>query len=250
MEDKIVLETAMLKLKELEQHVLFAFYFKDLNQTEIAKQMGISCNYVSHILRNATKKLKKIIATDDLRTSQLELVKMRQRLEFQQAQIEQTPIVDDLTRLYNRRYYDNRLQEEMSRASRTSVEISVVFVRIFGLDAAAKQLGTLRRDEVVVGASDVIRRCVRRVDILTRYDDTTFAAILPFTGATVHVVTARIEHALNEWTQEKGWNKDRRLLAYGIGSAVYPHDARLPATLSDLARQEASGEIYAVARAA
>ena len=58
-EDKIVLETAMLKLKELEQHVLFAFYFKDLNQTEIARQMGISCNYVSHILRNATKKLKK-----------------------------------------------------------------------------------------------------------------------------------------------------------------------------------------------
>ena len=249
-EDKIVLETAMLKLKELEQHVLFAFYFKDLNQTEIAKQMGISCNYVSHILRNATKKLKKIIATDDLRTSQLELVKMRQRLEFQQAQIEQTPIVDDLTRLYNRRYYDNRLHEEISRASRTTVEISVVFVQIFGLDTAAKHLGTLKRDEVVVGASDIIRRCVRRVDILTRYDEATFAVILPFTGATVNIVTARIENALGEWTQEKGWNKERRLLRYGVGSAVYPHDARQPGALSELARQEASGETYAVARAA
>ena len=249
-EDKIVLETAMLKLKELEQHVLFAFYFKDLNQTEIARQMGISCNYVSHILRNATKKLKKIIATDDLRTSQLELVKMRQRLELQQAQIEQTSIVDDLTRLYNRRYYDNRLQEEVSRASRTTVEISVVFVQIFGLDAAAKHLGTLKRDEIVVGASDIIRRCVRRVDILTRYDEATFAVILPFTGATVHVVTARIESALAEWTQEKGWNRERRLLAYGVGSAVYPHDARQPAALSNMARSEAGGETYAIARAA
>src|SRR5581483_4718835 len=48
-EDRIVLETAMDKLKDLEQTVLFEFYYKDLNQTEIARQLGISCNYVSHI---------------------------------------------------------------------------------------------------------------------------------------------------------------------------------------------------------
>ena len=249
-EDKIVLETAMLNLKELEQHVLYAFYFKDLNQTEIARQMGISCNYVSHILRNATKKLKKILATDDLRNSQLELVKMRHRLEIQQAKIEQTPIVDELTRLYNRRYYDNRLQEEVSRASRSTVELSVVFVNVTGLDALAKFLGTQRRDEALLGMTNIIQRSVRRVDIVTRYAENIFALILPFTGTTVSVVTERIDQALEELISAKGWNADRRLLTYGIGSAVYPHDSRQSDALSHLAAAEAADEPIVLARAA
>ena len=241
-EDRIVLETAMLKLKELEQHVLFAFYFKDLNQTEIARQMGISCNYVSHILRNATKKLKNILNTDELRTSQLQFTHMRQRLEMQQAQLDQTPIVDDLTRLYNRRYYDNRLQEEVSRASRTGTDMSVIFVRLDGLANLARTQGTLKRDEALTGTSDILRRSVRRVDILTRYDEQTFALILPFTGASVDVVTRRIEQNLGSWLAEKGWQGLRPLVTFGIGSAVFPRDSRQSEPLSRLACEEANGE--------
>lgn len=241
-EDRIVLETAMLKLKELEQHVLHAFYFKDLNQTEIARQMGISCNYVSHILRNATKKLKNILHADELRTSQLQLTHMRQRLEMQQAQLDQMPIVDDLTRLYNRRYYDNRLQEEVSRASRTGTELSVIFVRLDGLETLSRQLGTLKRDEALTGTSDILRRSVRRVDILTRYDEQTFALILPFTGESVDVVTRRMEQNMANWLREKGWNLTRQRLTFGIGSAVFPLDSRQPETLSQLACEEAKSE--------
>ena len=62
-EDKIVLETALQRLKDFEQDVIAALYYKGLNQTEIARQLAISCNYVSHILRNGTKKLKKILPT-------------------------------------------------------------------------------------------------------------------------------------------------------------------------------------------
>ena len=64
----------MQKLKQLEQTVVTEFYFKDLNQTEIARQLGISCNYVSHILRNSTKKLKKILVTDELPPPSIRLV--------------------------------------------------------------------------------------------------------------------------------------------------------------------------------
>ncbi len=231
----------MLKLKELEQNVLYAFYFKDLNQTEIARQMGISCNYVSHILRNATKKLKKILAADELRNTQIELVKMRHRLDVQRSVLDQTPIVDDLTRLYNRRYYDNRLQEEVSRASRMAVDLSVIFIRIEGLEAVARHLGTLRRDEVTVGMATVIQNSVRRVDILTRYETETFALILPFTGANVDVVTARIRQEMEAWLVAGSWNADRPLISFEIGSAVYPRDSREASVLSELAMQDTKG---------
>ena len=71
-EDRIVLENAVLKLKELEQHVLFEFFYQDHTQTEIAKQFGISCNYVSHILKNATGKLKRIIGEAEVRDRSLD----------------------------------------------------------------------------------------------------------------------------------------------------------------------------------
>jgi len=83
-EDKIVLKAAMDRLKEIEQTVIQHFFYMDLNQTEIAKKLGISCNYVSHILRNSTKKLKKILMTDELRDAQIQLqqTSRRARREF------------------------------------------------------------------------------------------------------------------------------------------------------------------------
>ena len=71
-EDKIVLEAALDRLKDIEQQVIADHYYKGLNQTEIAKKLSISCNYVSHILRNGTKKLRKILATDEIRDAQMQ----------------------------------------------------------------------------------------------------------------------------------------------------------------------------------
>jgi RNA polymerase sigma-B factor len=235
-EDKIVLETAMEKLKELEQTVLFKFYYQDLNQTEIARQLGISCNYVSHILRNSTKRLKKILVTDELRDAQMKMAQMRKRPEEQQAFIEQTSVVDGLTRLYNRRYFEDRLEEELSRASRLGSEVSVLFVLLEGLEAFTRAHGTLKGDEAVLGTAETIRRTVRRVDILTRFGPDTFALILPFTGENVRVVQSRLSLALSDWLEEQEWDKERAPLALGLGAAIYPQDATQTEPLFTLAQ--------------
>jgi DNA-directed RNA polymerase specialized sigma subunit len=61
-EERVVVETAMQQLKQIEQQVLHLFFEEGYNQTEIAHMLSISCNYVSHILRNATQKLRRIIS--------------------------------------------------------------------------------------------------------------------------------------------------------------------------------------------
>src|ERR1041385_1431591 len=99
-EEKLVLETAMQKLKELEQTVVQEFYYRDKNQTEIARNMGISCNYVSHILRNSTKKLKKILVTDEIKESQMAMSLVRRRPDSVQAAAAEQSVVDNQTRLY------------------------------------------------------------------------------------------------------------------------------------------------------
>ncbi|HLV79225.1 MAG TPA: sigma-70 family RNA polymerase sigma factor [Chthonomonadaceae bacterium] len=234
-EDRIVLESALGKLKDLEQQVVTGFYFKSLNQTEIARQLGISCNYVSHILRNSTKKLKKILVTDELRDARLMMAQMRKRLEDQQPRAQQEAIVDTLTRLYNRRYFETRLEEEMSRASRNNSELSVIFIEIGGLEAFTRNYGTIRGDEAVLGFADTIQQTVRRVDILTRYEETIFALILPFTGENVGIVCSRLTRALDTWLEERGWHAARYPLVFSLGAAVYPRDAATASELISLA---------------
>lgn len=239
-EDRIVLETAMDKLKDLEQTVLFEFYYKDLNQTEIARQLGISCNYVSHILRNSTRKLKKILVTDELRDAQMKMAQMRKRLEEQQALLDQVSVVDSQTRLYNCNYFESRLEEELSRASRMESELALLFVVLGGLESFARAQGTLKADNAVLGTAEIIRQTVRRVDILTRYSEDTFALILPFTGEKVRVVQARLAVALGDWLEEQGWHAGRAPLRLGLGSAIYPRDAREPAPLAALAQSKSA----------
>ena len=239
-EDRIVLETALLKLKDLEQNVLSAFYFRHLNQTEIARQMGISCNYVSHILRNATKKLKKILITEELRDSGRRPAAARRRPDEAIAP-DPRPLVDRLTRLYSRGYFDSRLEEELSRASRECTELAVIFVKLGGMDAFQHNNCTLKVDEILHGLVKVIRRTIRHHDILTRYDNDMFAIILPFTGRNAIMVADRVSVALYGWLDERRDSKDAALLTPGIGLALYPFEAEHPGSLATLA-MERTGE--------
>jgi RNA polymerase sigma-B factor len=227
----------MQKLKELEQSVVCEFYFKDMNQTEIARHLGISCNYVSHILRNSTKKLKKIMVTDELKEAQMEVQLLRKRMEEQGVQALDLNVVDPHTRLYNRRYFDNRLEEELSRASRYGHPVSLVIVRLEGYEHVSRAYGTIKSEETIREAAALIKGSVRRVDIVTRFDEKTFAVVLPHTGAPVSVVNARLSEKLEEWLQEAGLVTGRAPIVPWIGSAWYPQEAGDAASLTAFVEQ-------------
>ncbi len=225
LEDRVVLESAIGKLKSLEQQVLMEFYFHDLNQTEIARMLGISGNYVSHLLRNATKKLKKILTIEEAREGWEMAASVRQQVEDKLFP-DPAGIVDDLTRLYNRSYFEMRLEEELRRASRMNEEVAMLFVHLGGLQEFTRLGGTLRADEAVRGTANMLRTGVRRYDIVTRYAADSFALILPGTGTHVHTVRTRLEARLSEWLQQQGWNKGQCPLWYSFGCAHYPQQSQ------------------------
>jgi len=223
-EERLVLETAMRKLKELEQTVVQEFYYRDRNQTEIARNMGISCNYVSHILRNSTKKLKKILVTDEIKDAQMAVSLVRKRGSGP-GSADEMSVVDNLTRLYNRRYFDTRLEEELSRASRYQLPVAVLLVELEGWDQIGRAYGTLRSEETLRTAAELIKTTVRRADIVTRFDTCTFGLALPHTGAQVDVVASRLADALGEWLLEAGHLAGRAPLVLRMGWSSYPLSA-------------------------
>ena len=61
-EDRIVLEQALAKLTKLQQRVIYLLFYRDMNQTEVAGELGISQRSVSRILRKSLNYLSRILS--------------------------------------------------------------------------------------------------------------------------------------------------------------------------------------------
>jgi RNA polymerase sigma-B factor len=176
-EDRIVLEEASLKLKALEQKVLYEFFYKDHNQTEIAKKLGISCNYVSHILKNSTKKLRKVMGEADV---------------LDRGRAQESSIVDAVSGLYTAPHVLSRLEEELSRGARANQPTAVLLVIIEGLSV----LTPARRDEAWHACGEAVRRSIRRMDLAGRCEDDCILVLLPHTGEQASIVGQRLTDVL------------------------------------------------------
>ncbi|MDO8586659.1 MAG: sigma-70 family RNA polymerase sigma factor [Armatimonadota bacterium] len=228
-EDKLVLKASLERLKTIEQTVINHFFYLDLNQTEIAKKLGISCNYVSHILRNSTKKLKKILMTEELKDAQIQLHQMNKRLRHT-AMAAPTTVVDSTTGLYSRSYFTDRLDEEITRACRYKHSVGAIFVK-FGLKSSSPSAACLRTENVLTKIADTVRDTARKLDVVTRYDDDIFALILPHTGAQSGAVAKRIEDRLRGLDAEFANSRPAFTVDLQVAWASYPDDA---ATASEL----------------
>ena len=193
-EDKVVLEHALTRLKEIEQKVLYSFYYEDHSQTDIARALGVSNNYVSHILKNSARKLQQMFRSDAVREAALQHERKRRRVAVhgpdalaEDAETAAPTIVDPVTNLYTRPYFDARLNEELSRARRHQLELTVIRLRVEG---------DLPEAALFVRIAQAAKECMRRSDLVARSDDRELIALLPHTGATRETVISRLHSQL------------------------------------------------------
>lgn len=199
LEDKIVLDEIVSNLKTIEQRVVHDFFFMDLSQTEIAKTLGVSCNYVSHLLKSSVKKMSKSMAYTELQERQL-----RQKTAAANGDMEEDSVVDRTTNLYTRAYYYQRLDEEVVRARRYERELSTVWVRCEDLPDYQARYGSDWMDRTLSAIATVIKSGVRKCDIVAHWDNGTFGLILPHTGEGARVVRDRLLSTLTEIEFSRG----------------------------------------------
>jgi RNA polymerase sigma-B factor len=222
-EDKIVLETSLQRLKDIEKEVIAAHYYKGLNQTEIAKAHGISCNYVSHILRNSTKKLKKILQTEEIRDSQMQRTLISQRTGAAAANAAMS-VIDPATGTYNGDYFTERLDEEISRAYRDGHKLAIVLINVSLPDDLNPLVRMVRLDDVLYEVAQTMRSSIRKLDVLARIGETCFAVILPHTAQHVTTVAERLCGSISGVQADTGY-KGRKLKPSAVyGTARYPAD--------------------------
>ncbi|MCE5313638.1 MAG: sigma-70 family RNA polymerase sigma factor [Armatimonadota bacterium] len=224
LEDKIVLEAALDRLKDIEQQVIADHFYKGLNQTEIAKKLGISCNYVSHILRNGTKKLRKILATDEIRDAQMQRTHVSKRSKPRDNAVESMSVLDSNTGLYNRGYFMERLDEEISRAYRSNHKLSILLVDIQLPSDLDSYIRMVRMDDYLYNVAQSIRVQVRKMDLVARFGETSFALLLPHIATNAQHVADRVASITASVEMDSG-RKQKVSGTANIGIAKYPADA-------------------------
>ncbi len=96
-------------------------------------------------------------------------------------ELQQLAFIDPLTQVYNRTYWVQRFEEELVRSERRSQPLSLLMIDIDHFKVYNDTYGHLVGDEVLKMVSQVIRACLREVDVVGRFGGEEFAVLLPDT---------------------------------------------------------------------
>jgi len=97
--------------------------------------------------------------------------------------LEEESITDPLIRIYNRRYLDRRLANEIALAKRHGLELSILMVDIDHFKAINDAYGHQAGDLVLSYLGELILNAIRQTDIAARYGGEEFVIIAPETDA-------------------------------------------------------------------
>lgn len=140
-------------------------------------------------------------------------------------------ITDELTGLYNRRYFTLRLREEIGRGERYDAPMCLVMLDLDGFKELNRSHGHLIGDEILQQVCGAIRRNLRAVDIAARFGGDEIVVILPqTTTAAAFSIITRLQHAVSE-AVFVGQNGIPVKLSLCAGIAQYPGDADNPEDL-------------------
>jgi diguanylate cyclase (GGDEF)-like protein len=163
-------------------------------------------------------------------------------LESTSAQLKEFSFKDEVTGLYNRRFFSIRLEEEVSRYRRFNHPVSVVLLDLDGFKAVNDELGHAAGDETLRAMADILLKQSRGINVICRYGGDEFAVLLVETSKSgARLYADRIRYVLSTWTFAHG----RRVTA-SFGIASLPED--VPPAADELIRA-ADEALYAAKRA-
>ena len=99
-----------------------------------------------------------------------------------QEKLKQAGLTDALTGVNNRRFFDQRLTEEISRAQRLHSSVSCLFIDIDHFKIINDSFGHETGDNVLTQVAELIRAQLRNIDVVARYGGEEFAVLLEQSG--------------------------------------------------------------------
>ncbi len=135
--------------------------------------------------------------------------------------IERLAVTDGLTEVYTRRYFLERFEEEVKRASIKKIKLSFLMLDTDHFKMINDQHGHLTGDCVLKEVAVIIKENIREIDIVGRYGGEEFCVVLPETDLEgARLVAERIRKA-TEQRLIKAYDTSIRI-TISIGISTYP----------------------------
>ena len=143
--------------------------------------------------------LKERIA--ELEQSESERRRIEEALRDSERRYRELSIVDDLTQLYNSRYFYQQLKMEIDRVDRYGQSLTLLLLDLDDFKRFNDAYGHIEGDEVLLRLGQVVKRCLRQTDSAYRYGGEEFTILLPMTTSAAGAVTA--ERIRKEFKKER-----------------------------------------------
>jgi diguanylate cyclase (GGDEF)-like protein len=141
-----------------------------------------------------------------------------------------------LTRLYNRRFFMNRVEEELQRSLRSQQPLSLVMLDIDHFKVFNDSYGHATGDKVLQVVAAVMQQAVRKTDVCSRHGGEEFAMLLPSTpGDNASFMANRLRRTL-AGTRYTGLGLPGDVnITISAGVATCPRDATVVSELFEMA---------------
>jgi diguanylate cyclase (GGDEF)-like protein len=104
------------------------------------------------------------------------------RIKIIKDRLETVSTTDELTGLHNRKYLQERLEEEISRSKRYGTKLSCILFDLDFFKVVNDMYGYEWGDILLRNIANKLNAMIRKEDILTRYGDEEFLLVLPNTS--------------------------------------------------------------------
>jgi diguanylate cyclase (GGDEF)-like protein len=151
------------------------------------------------------------------------------------SSIKNIAIYDTLTNLYNRRYFEERLEVEAQKSFFSDTSLSLVMVDIDHFKRVNDTFGHTEGDRVLCEIASLLKTSVRKKDTVARYGGEEFILILPEAGLEESsMISERIRRLVENTPFEVGQAQINLTVSLGISN--FPsHQARTKEELIKMA---------------
>jgi len=162
------------------------------------------------------------------------------RISSLYEKVRQLSITDSLTSLYNRRYFMDKLEDEIDRATRYDRNLYLLLIDIDDFKKLNDTHGHQKGDKILEDFGYKLKKSIRRPDIAARYGGEEFVILMPEADVmSAQEVAKRLCKEISEHTFIDNELCDSKL-TISVGVAGFPADAR---DATDLIKK-ADAELY------
>jgi phosphoserine phosphatase RsbU/P len=147
-----------------------------------------------------------------------ELTSTNERLTILNRELEQISITDGLTQVYNRRYFMERLRQEVKRVSRYGPPASLLMLDIDHFKKVNDTYGHQAGDVVLSNVAGLVRDTLRETDLFARYGGEEFVLLATGTEqAGAFILAERLRKLIEDAVFTHGGSRIAVTISIGIG---------------------------------